>query len=64
MLWLLRLVSSITMEATLFISLFILVCSLNANITARVHVCIEGFRLLVRVHPVTIYRGSVEGYHS
>ncbi|KAK0221412.1 hypothetical protein IW262DRAFT_1549562 [Armillaria fumosa] len=40
--------------------LFSLVCSLNANIAARVHLRIEGLRRLFPTHPVTIYRSSVE----
>ncbi|PBK84190.1 hypothetical protein ARMGADRAFT_1088647 [Armillaria gallica] len=60
MLWLLLLVSSVVMEATLFFSLLFLVCSLNANIAARMHLRVEGLRLHVHTHPVTIYRGSIE----
>ncbi len=37
-----------------------LVCSLNANIAARMHLRVEGLRLLVHTHPVTVYRGSIE----
>ncbi|KAK0445793.1 hypothetical protein EV421DRAFT_1902160 [Armillaria borealis] len=34
---------------------FSLVCSLNANIAARVHLRVEGLRLIVATGPVTIY---------
>ncbi|PBK97157.1 hypothetical protein ARMGADRAFT_625337 [Armillaria gallica] len=64
MLWLILLVCSATIEATSFLSLFTLVCSLNANITARVHLRIEGLRRLFPTRPVTIYRGSMENQHS
>ncbi|KAK0445805.1 hypothetical protein EV421DRAFT_1795004 [Armillaria borealis] len=60
MLWLILLVCSVTVEATSFLSLLTIVCSLNANITARVHLRIEGLRHLFPTRPVTIYRGSVE----
>ncbi|SJL07975.1 uncharacterized protein ARMOST_11333 [Armillaria ostoyae] len=64
MLWLLLLVTSVTIEATAFVSLFALVCPLNANIVARVHLRVESLRLLAPMGPVTIYQGSVKGRYS
>lgn len=63
-LWLLILVSSVTINAAVFFSLFTLVCSLNANIAARVHLRVEGLRLIVPTRSITIYRGSAEIWHS
>lgn len=59
-LWLILLVCSVTIEATSFLSVLTLVCSLNANLATRVHLRIEGLRRLFPKRPVTIYRGSVE----
>ncbi|KAK0445807.1 hypothetical protein EV421DRAFT_1734459 [Armillaria borealis] len=60
-LWLLLLVLSVTIEARLFFALFTLALSLNANIAARVHLRVDGLRLLFHRRPVMIYRGYIEG---
>ncbi|SJL07994.1 uncharacterized protein ARMOST_11353 [Armillaria ostoyae] len=60
-LWLLLLVLSVTIEASLFFTLFTLVLSLNANIAARVHLRVDGLRLLFHRRPIMIYRGYIEG---
>ncbi|KAK0443936.1 uncharacterized protein EV420DRAFT_1649044 [Desarmillaria tabescens] len=61
LLWMLLLITSLVAEIVVFFPMLILISSLKANLTSRMHLRVESLSLSDTLRPVAIYTGQ-EGY--